>query len=233
MGERYICGTFDLRSHPDVGDFNPTDSCGKDFVSKASLIDHIRTAHLGIPSVINANRNKSSTASDDDVGVDNDEDIEQPKKTTKKQAKKPTASAIDDLLGIAEPSRNISCLVPDCPHMFIRDYDLQVHMRNAHQSLNPGYNTSFSAFEGAFHFAEGDDQGYSPAFAGGMGVEEGREEMEALYDQADIDWELQRRVLGGGPFWVGADEEAQHNFEGDQDEWTQEEMEMRTLVGDD
>jgi general transcription factor IIIA len=93
-------------------------------------------------------------------------------------------------------------------------------------------NPSFSAFEGAFQPPPGDGQGYSPAFAGGMSGEEGREEMNELYNQADIDWELQRRALEGGAFWIGA-EEPQNNFREDPaEEWTQEEMEMRRLVGD-
>ena len=230
LGERYICGTFDLSSHPDVGDFDPADSCGKDFVSKVNLIDHIRTAHLGLPSVINANRKKFDSDEEDFIETDRDEYVERPKKKTKKRAKKTSATEIDHLLG-TDPNRNISCLVPNCQHKFIRDYDLQVHMRNAHQSMDLDPNLAFPAFEGAFEFLEGDDRDFGRGFAGGIGGEEGREGMDALYDQADIDWELQRRALEGGPFWVGADEELQNNFGGDQDDWTQEEIEMRRLVG--
>jgi general transcription factor IIIA len=94
----------------------------------------------------------------------------------------------------------------------------------------PDRNPLFSAFEGAFQSLDRDSQGYSPGFGGEKGVDEEREDMDALYDQADIDWELQRRDLEGGAFWIGA-EDAQNNFRAD--EWTQEEMEMRRLVGND
>jgi len=92
-------------------------------------------------------------------------------------------------------------------------------------------NPSFAAFEGAFQPSERGSQGYSPGLANFTGGEEERG-MNALYDQADIDWELQRRALEGGAFWIGA-EEAEDNFRGNPaEEWTQEEMEMRRLVGD-
>jgi general transcription factor IIIA len=97
----------------------------------------------------------------------------------------------------------------------------------------PDHSPPFSAFEGAFQPLDQDNQSYSQGFGGEMGGEEGREEIGALYDQADIDWELQRRALEGGAFWIGADE-MQKSFRGEAvDEWTQEEMEMRRLVGDD
>jgi general transcription factor IIIA len=230
MGERYICGTFDLSSHPDVEDFDPADSCGKDFVSKVNLIDHIRTAHLGLPSAVNANRKKNVADSDDFIETDEDEYIERPKKNTKRRAKKAKATEIDQLLG-TDPNRNIFCLIPTCSHKFIRDYDLQVHLRTVHESMDPDPSLAFPDFESAFQFP-GDDQGIGPGLAEGMGGEEGREEMDASYNQADIDWELQRRALEGGAFWIGADEEVQNDFGGGEDEWTQGEMEMRRLVGD-
>ena len=199
-GERYICCTFDISDHPDVGHFNTADACGKDFVSKASLVDHLRTAHLGLPSVVNANRKKSGASKDLDFETDDEEEEESeedepPKKNPKKRGRKRKPAGMNGMLG------------------------------------NPYPNPSFSAFEGAFQLPEGDGRGYSPGFVGGMSGEQGSEAMD--YDQADIDWELQRCALDGGAFWIGA-EEAQNDSRNDlADEWTQEEMEMRRLVGDD
>jgi general transcription factor IIIA len=203
-GERFICCTFDISDQPDVGHFNTADACGKDFVSKASLVDHLRTAHLGLPSTVNANRQKSRVSKDHEFETDNDEEEDEegeedepPKRHPKKRGWKTQPGGMNDM------------------------------------PANADSNPSFSAFEDAFQLPEGDGQGYSPGFVGGMGMEEGREAIDALYDQADIDWEIQRRSLEGGAFWIGA-EEAQNDFrDGPTDEWTQEEMEIRRLVGDD
>lgn len=205
MGERYICCTFDISDYPDVEDFDPADACGKDFVSKFNLVDHIRTAHLGLPSLVNATRRKAKSTASDHEFVTDDENEED-----------------SDDEYIEQPKRNTK----------------KRGMKSKPTALNDilgnaAPNPSFSAFEGIFQPPQGDGQGHSPALAGGMSGEEGREEMDTLYDQADIDWELQRRALeNGGAFWIGA-EEAQNNFREDPaDEWTQEEMEMRRLVGD-
>ena len=204
MGERYICCTFDISDYPDVEDFDPADACGKDFVSKFNLVDHIRTAHLGLPSLVNANRKKSKSAASDHEFVTDDEDEENPDDEYIEQLKRNTKKR-----GMKSKSTALNDMLGNAAH-----------------------NPSFSAFEGSFQPLQGDGQGYTPAFAGGMSGEEGREGIDALYDQADIDWELQRRALEGGAFWIGA-EEAQDNFREDPaDEWTQEEMELRRLVGD-
>ncbi|PMD36558.1 hypothetical protein L207DRAFT_515079 [Hyaloscypha variabilis F] len=204
MGERFICCTFDLSDHPDVGDFDTAEACGKDFVSKASLIDHIRTAHLDLPSVVNANRKKSAVREEGFVTDDDEEDEEDSEDEYFEQPKTKTKKR--GRKPRAAPMDNILS--------------------------SPAPNPSFAAFEGTFQPPERGNQGYSPGLAGFMGGEEGRAEMDALYDQADIDWELQRRTLEGGAFWIGA-EEAENNFRGDPaDDWTREEMEMRRLVGD-
>lgn len=202
MGERFICCTFDLSDYPDVADFDNVDACGNDFVSKVNLIDHIRTAHLGLPSVVNANRTKSAKAAASNYEFETDEDDEQ-------------ENLEDEYIEQPKRKRKKPGRKPRAAAM-----DDMLGM--------PDHGASFPAFQGTFH-------GASPDFAGEMGGyagEEGREEMDALYDQADIDWELQRRALEGGIFWVGA-EEAHDDIRGNLgDEWTQEELEMRRLIGD-
>jgi general transcription factor IIIA len=208
MGERFICCTFDISDYPDVGDFDPSDGCGKDFVSKVNLVDHIRTAHLGLPSVVNAKRKKSGVSKDPKFETDDDDEYEEEEEYEEdeyiEQPKNKTKKQ-----GRKQKSAGINDMLG-----------------------NPYANPSFSTFEGAFQPSEGDGQGYSPGFAGSIGGEEGGEQMDALYDQADFDWDLQRRALEDGAFWIGA-EEAQNNFREDPaDEWTQEEMEIRRLVSD-
>jgi len=203
MGQRFICGLLDVSSTPDLGGFTVNSGCDQEFVSKANLEDHIRTSHLGLPSLINANRVKTTTA----PVVDEDEFGSQPKKGKKKGKK---ASAMDELLGT---DRNIPCIFPNCAHRFIRDYDLENHLRTAHKPPLAGVDDALD-FQ---NFQDGPDFSI-PNMGMMMGDEalsgqavpqyDGRAELDALYDQADINWEFQRRALEGGPFWVGAEDGA-------------------------
>lgn len=240
MGERFICGSFDVSAYPDVSHFNSSDGCGTDFVSKANLVDHIRTAHLGLSSLVNANRIKSAKSIkteeyENDFIDDMDDDGYSPPKKTKRKVKKQKASAMDELLGMsyaADPKRTIPCVAPGCPHMFTRDYDLQVHLQSAHPYEAPGVDSAPSTFDNNYLTELTLDMG--------MGMETSLAIDPALdprlayhtgvsYDQADIDWELQRQALEGGPFWVGADE-AGNAFQ-NPDDWTREQEEMRRLIG--
>ncbi|KAH6681923.1 hypothetical protein B0J14DRAFT_226564 [Halenospora varia] len=221
-GERFICGTFDMSANDDIADFDPIDSCGKDFVSKVNLEDHIRVAHLGLPSIVNANR-KDKPALPEEM----DEDAEfVPKKINKK--KKPKQSADNDLTGNAyfeDPRRTIPCQVLDCKAMFIREYDLQLHMETMHTMLDTpspsdfyvsNVNSPAPAIEPPQNpFMEPADE---PFFDG-------------LFTPADLDWELQQQATAGGPFWIGADNGMGAQPQ-DQNTWMQDEAEMRALIGD-
>ncbi|KUJ20915.1 uncharacterized protein LY89DRAFT_419074 [Mollisia scopiformis] len=229
MGERFICGSSDVTTYPDISSFDDSDACGKDYFSKASLVDHIRIAHFGLPSIVNANR-KQNIKFEDDLIDDAEEDGEyaQPKKS-KKKTKQAKASAVDQLLGMsyaADSRRTIPCFAPGCPHMFIREYDRQVHMQTAHPFEAPEADPTVSAFHTAFDFP------LPGSNMGGIGPSAGFDStnmQSGMFDQADIDWELQRQALEGGPFWVGADEAGGNSQ--DQDEWTQDQLEMRRLIG--
>lgn len=226
MGERYICGSFDVSAFPDVSHFESSDGCGTDFVSKANLVDHIRTAHLKLPSLINANRIKSVKTEPEDDGY-------VPPKKSKKKSKKQKASAMDELLGMsyaADPKRTIPCIAPGCPHMFTRDYDLQVHLQSAHPYEAPSYDPASSTFNTNFLVPESEPNvGMGTGFTIDPALDPQLYQPGVMYDQADIDWELQRQALEGGPFWVGADQ-AGNAFQ-NPDEWTQEQLEMRRLIG--
>jgi general transcription factor IIIA len=233
MGERFICGSFDISANPELSSFDDSDGCGKDFVSKVSLVDHIRTAHLGLPSALSAKRKKTTKNEDDFMDDDfmDDEDDEgytQPRQS-KRKARKPKVSKVDQLLGLsytADPKRNIPCHDPTCPHKFIREYDRQVHMQSAHTFFQE-FNPTASAFDGAVQHTLQD----STMGGTGPALSINTEPLQAeAYDQADIDWELQRQALEGGPFWVGADDEASA-FQARNEEWTQEQLEMRRLIG--
>ncbi|CAD6499354.1 BgTH12-03474 [Blumeria graminis f. sp. triticale] len=46
LGNRFICGTFHVDTHPNIPGWTDSNGCGCDFISKQSLIDHIRYTHL-------------------------------------------------------------------------------------------------------------------------------------------------------------------------------------------
>ncbi|KAG0646690.1 Transcription factor IIIA [Hyphodiscus hymeniophilus] len=218
-GSRFICGTFQVTSIPDLAAFDNHDACGKDFVSKANLEDHIRTAHLNLPSRINANRKKSAPNSEDeDETSDYDSDGEPKPKTAKAKGKKVKSSVMDDLLGLSytnDPRRNIHCLVTTCPHLFIRDYDLQQHMRTKHRLSTPEIEDLAHEDENQpdFHFAPGDLRNNDA-----YGEEGGGE---------DVDWDIQAQNMNNTPFWLGGGDD-----EIPIDQWAQDELEMRQLIAE-
>lgn len=242
LGERFICGTFDVSSYHDVAHFDDSDGCGSDFVSKQYLVDHIRVAHLGLSSVINANRKRASVSDietdDDDEYLDNDfvneEDYLQPgKRTTKKRGSRTKHTVMDDLIGVSyanDPKRNIMCPVFPCEHRFMRDYDLQVHLQSMHEGWIPNMapapmmSLPFSDMNASFQYPE-PNMGNHGLFSQQNSF--ASTPLSSFDDPgADIDWELQRKVLEGGEFWIGSDDPIPNETE-----WSQDVREMRRLVG--
>lgn len=112
--------------------------------------------------------------------------------------------------------------------MFIRNYDLQVHMRAAHPILPPEMNPDLVTFNDQLPFPDTGFEfpDYSPCIAG---LAQEVDQEIGLNGAAGFDWELQEQALEGGPFWVGADN-GMEDFSIDQDEWNQDQMEMRGLI---
>ena len=197
--------------------FDSDKACGKDFVSKANLEDHIRTTHLGLPSHINANRKKFTSVSDDEAEFSNYGSNKEPEQRSRKaKGKKTKSSAIDNLLGLSygvDSRRNIPCLVTTCPHLFIRDYDLQQHMRTKHRLSTPEIEDLANEDENQpdFQFAS-EDLRNDDAYGEGGGDE-------------DIDWDLQAQNMGDDSFWIGGGGEMA------MDQWAEDELEMRQLIG--
>lgn len=256
MGERFICGTFNFSSYSELSSFDPEDGCGDDFVSKASLMDHIRTAHLGLKSVVNFNRKKVTSPKDTEDYHDTEDDYVDPaegnadddyvptlKKSKRGMRAKP--SLVDELSGI-DPRRTIPCPIPNCQNMFMRHYDLDVHLRAAHPFLPPSVpvtmpattpaslDVELAALSNSFAYP-GVDFDMNNLAQGMQSMDQGfgqnmEQPMGGLQDDQAEFWELQRQALGGGQFWIGADIGAS-SFAGNPDEWTQEEEEMRRLIG--
>ncbi|PBP19629.1 C2H2 transcription factor [Diplocarpon rosae] len=241
MGERFICGTFDLSSYPDMTDFDDDEGCGKDFVSKLSLMDHVRTAHMGLKAIANASRKKTTQTSiiEDEYEDEGDENEEQPEfdseeeyipKTLKPKRNKRTRKTIDDGTAGHDPRRNIACIAPGCRNMFIRQYDLQVHMRDAHPTSFHGMDPA--GFNDHFAFSDGLAVPELNSGVEGFGLQGVSQQIGGFDEPADFDWTLQRQALEGGPFWIGADTGYfASRGNGDQGEWEQEEEEMRRLIG--
>lgn len=239
MGERFICGNYDVSSYNDVAHFDDADGCGSEFTAKQYLADHIRTAHLKLPSLLNANRLKTSGSDietdDDDEYMDDDfiddEDDEEPKRKAKRRDRKAKPDVVGDLIGTSyanDPRRKIPCPVFQCQHRFMREYDLQVHLRTLHEGWTPDMGPALPDFNtgAAFQYPEP-----SMGTFGMTSVNSYAQPSMNSYDDsaADIDWELQRRALEGGAFWVGGDDKAREH-EGDL-EWDQDAKEMRRLIG--
>ncbi|RAL68713.1 hypothetical protein DID88_007416 [Monilinia fructigena] len=117
-GQRFICGTFDVSQTADLVSWDGSDACGKDFVSKVNLEDHIRTLHLGLPSLLNAKGRRNNTS--------------QSKRSSRRA---PEQTEIEELAGF-DSRRTIDCVVQGCPHKFMREYDFHMHMRVNHQDVN-------------------------------------------------------------------------------------------------
>jgi general transcription factor IIIA len=216
-GERYICGTFDVSTVSDLSSWNNEDSCGKSFVSKANLEDHIRTAHLGLSSLINSKRKKATFISDDE---NQDSSLKRKKGNTIFEQ----LSAFDDLTGAAydgDDRRTLPCTIPRCRHKFMRQYDLQMHLRAKHHLPASKTNTDEPTIHQAISELEKD-----PQYPSGLGDGNAALENGGIYNQTSLAWELQEQAMEDGTFWIGSDA-ANGPLH---DQWMQDELEMRRLI---
>lgn len=136
---------------------------------------------------------------------------------------------MDELLGnsyAADERRNILCIIPTCPSKFIRDYDLQTHMRSKHRLSTPKIDELTEVMDGF---------GSNPKYPEAVfnqdedNTLEDRIDLDARNYQTDIEWGMENHDFEGGPFWVGADEMDEAVATGT-DQWTQDEAEMRRLI---
>ena len=115
--KRFVCGEFDVSKSKilEVAGWNGGGACAHGFSTKANLEEHIRTQHLGLEGTQKTKRKVKST-------------------TAPRTARKSRASTLGRLTGVGyeESGRDIACLMPGCAHRFMRDYDLEVHLKTAH-----------------------------------------------------------------------------------------------------
>jgi len=207
--KRFTCGSFDLSKTADIAYWDQSDACGNEFFSKANLEDHVRTAHLGLQSTINANRIK-----------------------TEESHKPAMPTALQELTGTAylkDERRTITCYMPKCFHKFIRDYDLQNHLRGSHRLTTPvideiiGSRISTFVPEDLTVCNTVDSEltalTYTPST------------MEQIITDSVLDEDWLSKVPQDGvqtPYWIGADDGAQQAEQ--VDPWAEEEKEMRRLI---
>jgi hypothetical protein len=136
--------------------------------------------------------------------------------TGKKVKKGDNLNAINLLTGAGygkDDNRNIPCLVDDCPYLFIRKYDLEVHLQSKH-------GVSSSDIENGAGGLLSESQVY--------GEPNDRSTLDDMYDQAGLEWEMQRTAMDdNAPFWIGGGDE---DDPGAVDSWSREEEEMRRLI---
>ena len=115
-GKRFICGEFELRKLKNISDWNGSDACGEALRSKANLEKHIRAVHLGLDPSGKANKNGE-------------------KNSIRRSGQTPQVSTLTRLTGLGyeiESGRFIRCLIHDCDHRFVREYDLEIHLQSQH-----------------------------------------------------------------------------------------------------
>ncbi|KAI9707453.1 MAG: Strongly-conserved Zn-finger binding protein (TFIIIA) [Candelina mexicana] len=202
--KRFVCGRTDLQQSKRLDHWTGKDACGRGFTSKATLEEHVRTQHLGLERVPRRKDNQAH-------------------KATETKSKRSSTLSLLTGAGYAEESgRHIACLVPECKHRFMRQYDLEVHHRAKHGFADEdilGVSANTMSPVGGQFWGE----------SGLLDPEDQAAEME-LDRQFDEEMEMERLAIGGGQFWVG-DQQAM-NDEGVGDECGDEQEEMRDLIGD-
>ena len=198
---RFACGEIDPSTPDQVADWDRTDSCGKILTTKASLEEHIRTAHQGLARSGETTRQNKNGAFDE-------------------QARKHEVTVLTRITGAGyEEERTIQCLVIGCNHRFLREYDLEIHLQCRHglaMMINQGrgYNQEGMGGDPTLGMQFDDDIGTigreeslgAGALRGGSSwVEE-----QSYLDRGESDeWlrdELEMRCLIGGGLGMERDE---------------------------
>ena len=204
-GVRFVCGAVDLRSTEDLAAWSQSEGCGEGFATKASLENHVRYVHLKYARPQSA---WSDNTSDAHSG--------------------PTL--LQELTGIGASSRRtVPCTVAGCPQKFYNASDREAHLRSQHTvewdhlagpSLVPEPGTDAPPPP-------------NPALDAGLGMD------PAHYANFKSSYEFQELfgLEGDEPFWYGTDIGSMQApttgappLPAFDDEWHQDEVEMRQLI---
>lgn len=202
---RLVCGVNDSSTMSQVVDWDGTPSCGKALTTKASLEEHVRTAHQGFAPSRKTKRQTKHKVSDE-------------------QAQKHQVSVLTRITGAGyeeESGRYIPCLVVGCSHRFLREYDLEIHLQSRHGLIDLGVREMLMDQEGLY--SRQTLQG-TPTSATKQDVDAERA-FDMQFDD-DVGVVVHENTLGEGSF---KGSQSQHNRE-DNGDWLRDELEMRCLI---
>ncbi|CAK7268377.1 hypothetical protein SEPCBS119000_003030 [Sporothrix epigloea] len=256
QGLRFVCGDTDAASvttscagdaphsvtNPALATFNARqDGCGRGFVSKMKLEEHILYVHLGrerpapaaVPVVVYNNDASVATGSPSTLFPSGDFPL----------ATSSTDDMIDALLG---SNRTLTCSVPGCDACFVRSHDLNVHLGRDHalsceDSSNDHGNEILTN--------DGDEAIFNPGefWVGGGDIVNGTTSISALVAEDDMfgayldmgnAGHLGRTVVNGtglpGDGLISLPQQLLngHMIVNDA-QWQMDEAEMRQLIGGD
>lgn len=139
--KRFVCSTSASKDLKGIEEWNGMDACEMPFTSKAHLVNHIKTSHLGL--------NTRPTG----------------KLKKEKRVRKNEISAVARLTGSGyaeESGRSILCMIPGCQWRFHREYDHELHLQSHHGSADLEQTSRTGA--------ETVDDVFAPAWPQEMGV---------------------------------------------------------------
>lgn len=114
-GMRYTCGEFDLSTSTHCPGWTGENACGKGYFTKVNLEDHVRTQHLGLKSIVNANRPKAQA-------------IKQEARDLYKDLRIDPVALVTGTAYAQDEARDMPCPVSDCDWKYTRQFDLEHHM---------------------------------------------------------------------------------------------------------
>lgn len=209
---RFVCGGIEPSTLSQVADWDQKNSCGKALTTKASMEEHIRTAHLGFAPSRKRTKQTKYGVSDED-------------------ARKNRVSILTRLTGTGyeeSSGRDIPCLVVGCNHRFLREYDLEVHLRSRHGLTGLGLRETLMD-EGRLYNRQTLQE--RPKFATMQDVDDKGARDRHVEDDVSVDYGHQETLGAGalraGDFWLGG--QSCHD-RGESGEWVGDELEMRYLI---
>ncbi|KAL8759070.1 MAG: hypothetical protein Q9199_001024 [Rusavskia elegans] len=208
--KKYICGEVALESLNNVEGWDGHEACGRALSTKGSLQTHIRTVHMGMGRRRSRPAEKSKDGSpDNDHGASSN-------------LMKLTGAGYDEM-----SSRHILCLMPDCDFRFGRAYDLRMHL-TSHHDVPQDDAEKILAATGRTMDSMSDGNDFHPELSMRDIDAEDRSPMD-IQGYEDLNDE---DPAEDGRFWIG-DELCDYETHQGDDEWFEDEREMRTLIGDD